>query len=321
MIDKKQKNTTNSVLAIGTLLVLTGCVANQTEPVSSEAGNGSTQYQTKPVAERELNKKPTYDRVDNKRFFSGPYGAQEEILNIASEIQQRAKPVNISSRNIVLPNKPIYINLKGYSYTLPSACGGLSFTFYKNEFLQILEYNHKTANNKSVKIRDYISANNPFVTAGLWGPYDHTAKTALNNVLRSSGSSSNDDDMGLLRSEYNVGWVTTISESQQLEIGLAYANAITSADTCLKQDIHWPYNKNGQTKTAPEQTPVVAAPADATTAKTYTVQRGDTLSDISKLFFKNIKHWQSIYQHNADVIGENPALLKPGLVLQIPEEN
>ena len=320
MIDKKHKNMNYSMLSIGTFLILSGCVANQTEPTSAADNSGVSSPQEEPTNGIPVKKAPTYDRVDNKRFFSGPYGAQEEILNIISEIQQRATPVTISSRDIVLPNKPIYINLASYTYKLPKACGSLSFTFYKNEFLQILEYNHKTTKNKSVKIRDYISANNPFVTAGLWGPYDHTAKTALNNVLRSG--SGDDADMGLLRSEFNVGWVTTISETQQLEVGLAYANAITSADTCLKQDIHWPYkDKNAKLTTTPEIATAVIAPPVNKPVTTYTVKKGDTLSDISKLFFKDITHWKNIYQQNTDVIGDNPTYLKPGMILVIPEES
>lgn len=53
-------------------------------------------------------------------------------------------------------------------------------------------------------------------------------------------------------------------------------------------------------------------------SKTYTVKPGDSLSKIAKLELGNSSGWQSIYQLNKKVIGNNPNALKPGQKLVLP---
>ncbi len=48
---------------------------------------------------------------------------------------------------------------------------------------------------------------------------------------------------------------------------------------------------------------------------TYEVKAGDSLSKIGKRLGKS---WQEIYEANRSVIGNNPDLIKPGQMLQIP---
>ncbi|MES2646244.1 MAG: LysM peptidoglycan-binding domain-containing protein [Bacteroidota bacterium] len=48
---------------------------------------------------------------------------------------------------------------------------------------------------------------------------------------------------------------------------------------------------------------------------TYEVKAGDSLSKIGKRLGKS---WQEIYEANRAVIGNNPDLIKPGQMLQIP---
>ena len=48
--------------------------------------------------------------------------------------------------------------------------------------------------------------------------------------------------------------------------------------------------------------------------RTYTVQKGDTLSGIASKFGTT---WQDLYAKNRDVIGDNPNLIIPGQVLRI----
>lgn len=69
-------------------------------------------------------------------------------------------------------------------------------------------------------------------------------------------------------------------------------------------------------KSAQAQTPAARPPAPTPPkAKTYTVQRGDTLSGIAK---KNgIASWNTLYEKNKAVIGSNPNLIKPGQVLTL----
>ena len=53
---------------------------------------------------------------------------------------------------------------------------------------------------------------------------------------------------------------------------------------------------------------------------TYTVQPGDTLSSIALRAYGNAAehYWHKIYKENKDVIGDDPNLIRPGEVLDIP---
>ncbi|WP_328837507.1 LysM peptidoglycan-binding domain-containing protein [Streptomyces europaeiscabiei] len=65
-------------------------------------------------------------------------------------------------------------------------------------------------------------------------------------------------------------------------------------------------------QSAPQSAPAAAQPA----SRTYTVVSGDTLSAIAR------KHhtkggWQRLYKDNRTTIGDNPALIRPGLKLKL----
>ena len=51
--------------------------------------------------------------------------------------------------------------------------------------------------------------------------------------------------------------------------------------------------------------------------QTYTVEKGDTLSAISKRVYGKASHWKQIYEANRDTI-ENPDLIYPGQTIKIP---
>ena len=51
---------------------------------------------------------------------------------------------------------------------------------------------------------------------------------------------------------------------------------------------------------------------------TYSVQSGDTLSAISAKVLGNANRWPEIYDLNKGVIGSDPNLIRPGMVLQLP---
>ncbi|CAN5229578.1 hypothetical protein BH18CHL2_BH18CHL2_06230 [soil metagenome] len=51
----------------------------------------------------------------------------------------------------------------------------------------------------------------------------------------------------------------------------------------------------------------------------YTVQSGDTLSDIAQDQLGSASKWREIYEANKDAIGDNPDLIQPGTELDIPE--
>lgn len=51
---------------------------------------------------------------------------------------------------------------------------------------------------------------------------------------------------------------------------------------------------------------------------THKVERGDSLSKIAKSVYKNPSKWALIYKANKDEIGENPSILRAGMVLTLP---
>ena len=53
----------------------------------------------------------------------------------------------------------------------------------------------------------------------------------------------------------------------------------------------------------------------------YTVQAGDTLWGIAQRAYNDPEDWDTIYDANKQVIGNNPNLIKPGQVLQIPSQS
>ncbi len=54
----------------------------------------------------------------------------------------------------------------------------------------------------------------------------------------------------------------------------------------------------------------------------HTVSAGETLSHIALKHYGNAGRdfWMAIYEANKQVIGDNPGLIRPGMVLSIPEK-
>jgi nucleoid-associated protein YgaU len=69
--------------------------------------------------------------------------------------------------------------------------------------------------------------------------------------------------------------------------------------------------QSGSSSTAPPPAP--AAPE----ARTYVVQKGDSLSKIAKHEYGDANAWRRIFEANRDLI-KNPDLIHPGQVLKIP---
>ncbi|MFJ5022949.1 LysM peptidoglycan-binding domain-containing protein [Streptomyces goshikiensis] len=61
---------------------------------------------------------------------------------------------------------------------------------------------------------------------------------------------------------------------------------------------------------------VAAAPVAAKRA--YTVRTGDSLSEIARRELGNEARWRELYAMNRSVIGSNPDLIRPGMVLTLP---
>lgn len=54
-------------------------------------------------------------------------------------------------------------------------------------------------------------------------------------------------------------------------------------------------------------------------AACYTVQSGDTLSNIAQRFYGNGAAYPKIYYSNIRTIGSNPSYIRPGQKLYIPD--
>ena len=63
-----------------------------------------------------------------------------------------------------------------------------------------------------------------------------------------------------------------------------------------------------------------SAPAPSSTARTYTVVAGDSLSRIAKRELGDANKWTAIYEANRDSI-KNPDLIHPGQVLHLPSNS
>jgi nucleoid-associated protein YgaU len=83
--------------------------------------------------------------------------------------------------------------------------------------------------------------------------------------------------------------------------------------------------KIGQKITIPASTATAskdkaAAPAGSSTAapNTYTVQKGDTLIELSRKFYGNDAEWKRILEANATTLKGDPKAIAPGMKLVIP---
>ncbi len=69
---------------------------------------------------------------------------------------------------------------------------------------------------------------------------------------------------------------------------------------------------------APRSAPVAAAAASEAAVRTYKVVSGDTLNGIARKLYRNSSQWPKILEANKGTL-EDPAKLKPGMILVIPE--
>lgn len=61
----------------------------------------------------------------------------------------------------------------------------------------------------------------------------------------------------------------------------------------------------------------VRSSVDSSAERSYTVEKGDNLSAISRKVYGSAGHWRSIFEANRDQL-DNPDLIQPGQTLRIP---
>jgi nucleoid-associated protein YgaU len=232
-----------------------------------------------------------YIVLGSKRYISGPYGDKNDIMAVIDAVKKNSTPVHISNRAVKLPNKPANLSLAVWSYVTPPECGGYQFHVYEGDQLQILQYDLEDGLEPTI-IRDYTVGPTQFVAPGLWGPYDHTESTALEMCLLPGNSAK--DGGGLMEGNYEIGWITNITDWKQAELGNEYASAVKRTAQCLSgKDGHGRMTK-------------------------YHVLQGDSLSAISQRVYGNTSGWKAIYDANRDLIGPDPNTVPSGIVLTIP---
>lgn len=250
--------------------------------------------------------KRPYVVLNNKRYISGPYGDEHEVTALIDIIKHNSTPATISNRAVNLPNKPANLILTVYDYNASGECGNHQFHVYEGDELQILQFDFPE-NNKITRIRDYTRGPTPFISAGLWGPYDHTDGTIMEMCLLSGDGSK--DGMGLMEGGYEIGWITNIIDWKQAELGTEYANAVRTTSNCLQQQVA--LVKQSTTIHDSEKTTSVSG-------GTYRVQPGDTLGNIAQKIYGDSSRWIDLYTANGSLIGSDPNSLPANITLVIP---
>ncbi|MGA7801929.1 MAG: hypothetical protein WCC36_14070 [Gammaproteobacteria bacterium] len=171
-----------------------------------------------------------YRTVGGKRYISGPYGSARDVTAVISMIEHHSVPQQLSVRGVDLPDVPAYSFISVYRHTFPKDCGALRFQLFKGDGIEILEYDDRQVGTTPVKIRDYVQGPGPFVGPGLWGPYDSTSNAP---VILLPGS-ARQGGMGLMKGTYAIGWVTTLSPTQQVTLGKDYQQAVRRAAQCVR---------------------------------------------------------------------------------------
>jgi nucleoid-associated protein YgaU len=83
-------------------------------------------------------------------------------------------------------------------------------------------------------------------------------------------------------------------------------------------DVPTPVADSADSPPPPTEPPANDTPPPGESQRTYTVQSGDSLSDIAAATLGNGGRWRELYEANRDIIGDNPNNVRPGMELRIP---
>jgi hypothetical protein len=157
---------------------------------------------------------------------AGRFGNENTVGAAISTVKSHGSETRMGSTAIRLPERPLY-EIAAFAYAYPPECGGHEFSVYESGDMQILEYRYSSENGDSYEIRDYVNGPSPFIKAGLWGAYDHTADSvaSMRPQYQARGSS-------LIRGVYSQGLVADLPTATRESLGRAYSKALDEANAC-----------------------------------------------------------------------------------------
>jgi len=154
------------------------------------------------------------------------YGNDFAIEQTIRAVIRNGSEDRLSSHAIRLPERPLS-EIAVFGYRFPSICGGHEFRVYEAKGMQILEYSYAAQDGDKHMIRDYVSGPSPFVQAGLWTAYDHTADSI--STMTTQFEKRGD---GMFNGVYSQGLVTGLPAVEQRALGNAYQQAISEVYDC-----------------------------------------------------------------------------------------
>jgi len=165
-----------------------------------------------------------------KRFVSKPHGSVELILGIANEVRARGEKHRVRTRGIQMPNEYTDSFVDRYDYTVPTSCGGATFSFYEGEGFAALGYHA----GRGAVILDVLAGGGPFSAPRLWGPYDQVLNANIRMDLMMGDGLK--DGMGLLQASYKIGLVPVMRTGTKNYYGELYSRAVMDAAECVMPD-------------------------------------------------------------------------------------
>ena len=154
------------------------------------------------------------------------FGNDIAITQTIDTVITQGSQNRVSSRAIRLPERPLG-EIAVFGYQFPLSCGGHEFRVYEAQDMQILEYQYDSNDGGTQMIRDYITGPSPFVRAGLWSAYDHTADS-----ISTMTSQFEQRGAGMFNGVYSQGLVTNLPDVEQRALGSAYQQALSDVYGC-----------------------------------------------------------------------------------------
>lgn len=159
------------------------------------------------------------------RFTSTPYGESKAILSVAKLVRQHGVKQSISSRGLHIPGKSENRVIQRYDLTLPTSCGGQTFSYYEGRGFSALGYH-----TQNKVIFDLLKGGSPYSAPRLWGPYDQVINDPAPMHVIYSGSQSSGFSWAI--SSFMAGKVADMSQQKSSDYGNTYSEGVLAAGNC-----------------------------------------------------------------------------------------